>query len=625
MKISSALLGTSVLLAGCRGPEVAVPTQYRLECPTPPAPEDLVAFFRFDDGSTGQSRSRDLRGELVLDGPEGMLVEDRLGGTGHGALFLGGEFATGQSVPEPLDVLSDLMLAAWVSLPEDWLAAPAGCEDQERALEVLSVASEGSGQARLEILHVVGAAPLLRASFDTEAGERQSCAELPSEFGHWGRGRWYHVAATTTASPRLYVDGELMPQVQCPLPERTYASDPVSIGQLVAPEGCGFGRLVDDVALFQPPLTARQLPGFLQQSQAVFGPDGRRWSVQGVEGSVAEWECGDAYSPMQGGVQAYFDNRPWSAPRLLVDLEEAPIQAFRSAVLRANIPAGEPFQLELEGRERNHYCVWPAIGRGDDEYEFFAEDVGWCECPGQCPCDFTVGRAAIESRWDTSSRYLVSVSDLDVDFQSGSGSGPESPREAPPRSLDVLDWCWRPVTYDPTARARLGPSEWGNTFEAHLGAYPSDEVVGTLDGTGQTTSFLGADFVGMGAFLNLEDCDQARVQATVEPNGGYAFRLVDAYGVLGIFNQTEQPEVVIDLNAVMSWIPPQVRELGELDSSAVEFTYSMVRFVGIGKPYNAQWSESTVRVKSIEFEPPGCAELTDAKLTAPLPIIEEVH
>jgi hypothetical protein len=165
----------------------------------------------------------------------------------------------------------------------------------------------------------------------------------------------------------------------------------------------------------------------------------------------------------------------------------------------------------------------------------------------------------------------------------------------------------------------------GNTFEAHLGAYPSGEVVGTLDGASQTTAFLGADFVAMGAFLNIKECDQVRVQATQESNGSYSFRLVDAYGVVGVFNQTEQPEVVLDLAAVALWSPPQVRELGKLDPSALEFTSTMVRFVGVQKPYSAQWSESTVRVQSIEFEPPGCAQLTDAKLTSPLAIIEEIR
>ena len=629
MRIPTALLGSSLLMAGCRGPEVAVPVEYTLDCPRPPDAQNLVAFWRFDDGSTGGDWSKDLQGKMSLFGPKGMLVEDRLGGNGHGALFVGEDAAMGSSVPGTLDVSGDLTLAAWVSLPEDWLAAPEGCEDQERALEIVSVVSEEHGQTRLEILHVVGAAPLLRVSVDTEAGERETCAELPSQFGHWGRGRWYHVAGTTGTSPTLYVDGEPVAQVRCPVAERAYASHPVSIGQLVASDGCDFGRLLDDVALFQPPLTAGQFPGFLLRSRAVFGPDGRWWSVQGVEGSVAEWQCGAAYSPDEGGLQAYFDNKPWSAPRLLVDVDPAPIQAFRGAVLRANVPVGEPFELELEGEERNHYCVWPALGRGDDEYEFLAEDVGWCECPGQCPCDFMVGRASIESRWDTSSRYRVSAFDIDFDFQSASGSGQASLAKTPPRSLDILDWCWRPVAYEPTAHARLGPSSARNTFEAHLGAYPSDEVLGTLEGASQLTAFLGADFVGMGAFLNIEECNRVHVEADVEPSGvRYSLRLVDAYGVVSEVKTEGEPEVEIDLKGAQTWSPPQVRELGKLDASQVEFTPTMVRFVGIQKPWDDEWPESTVRIRDIEFmtsDGQSCAELTDARLTAPLVIIEEVR
>ncbi len=625
VKVLKMMVGSSLLLAGCRGPEVAVPVEFELECPLPPDAENLAAFWRFDDGSTGEASSKDTKTDLRLDGPRGMLVEDRLGGRGHGALFLGGDAAAGRSVPASLDVASDLTLAAWVSLPEDWLAAPEVCADQERALEVVSVSDEGAGQARLEILNVVGMAPLLRVSVDAASGAREGCAELPSEFGHWGRGRWYHVAGTTGVSPVLYVGGEPAPSVQCPVPGRTYTTSPVSSGQLVAPEGCGFGRLLDDIALFQPPLSPAQLPGFLVRSSAVPGTDGRWWSAQGVEGSVAEWRCGVAYSRDEGGLQVYFDNKPWSAPRLVVELKPAPVQAFRSAVLRANIPAGEPFQLELEGRERNHYCAWPVVGKGDTEYVFSAEDVGWCECPGECPCDFTVTRASIESRWDTSSRYPVSVFDIDLDFQPGLES--PAPSEPRPRTLDALDWCWRPVAYDPTARARLGPSEVANTFAAHLGAPVSSEAVGTLDGAKQTTSFLGADFVGMGAFLDIEGCERVRLETTVESQDNYAFRLVDAYGVVAVFNQNAQPEALIDLNEAVSWSPPQVRELGKLDPAAARFTPTMVRFVGIQKPWEEQWSESTVRVRSIAFETADgqtCAELTDAKLTAPLAVVEEV-
>jgi hypothetical protein len=129
----------------------------------------------------------------------------------------------------------------------------------------------------------------------------------------------------------------------------------------------------------------------------------------------------------------------------------------------------------------------------------------------------------------------------------------------------------------------------------------------------------------MGTFLNIEDCERVRLGATVEAEGSYSLRLVDAYGVVGVFTQAEQPEVVIDLNARVTWSPPQVRELGKLDPSSLGFTSTMVRFVGIQKPYDAEWSETTVRVRSIEFEPPECAVLTDAKLTAPLAIVEEVH
>ena len=629
VKITNALLVSAFVAAGCRGPEVGIPVEEGLECPTPPNAENLIAFWRFDDGSTGGDASQNSQGEMFLVGPRGvgMLVEDRLGGKGHGALFLAGDSASGRGVPGTLDVTRDLMLAAWVSLPEDWLAAPEQCEGQERALEVVSVDAEGVGQARLEILHVVGAAPLLRASIATGAGERQSCAALPSEFGHWGRGRWYHVAGTIGTSPALYVGGELAAEVQCPVPQRTYASNPISVGQLVAAEGCDFGRLFDDVAVFQPPPTPGQLSDFLRRSSALVRPDGRWWSVQGVEGSVAEWACGDAYSPEEGGLQVYFDNKPWSAPRLLVEVDQAPIGAFRRAVLRADIPTGEPFELELEGRERNHYCVWPTVGRGDDVYEFAAEDVGWCECPGQCPCDFTVARASIESRWDTSSRYELSVSDLDLDFQSG--FGPVSPIAAPSRSLDVLDWCWRPVAYDPTAVARLGSSDMGNSFEAHLGAYPSNEVLGTLEGDAQLTTFLAADFVGMGAFLNIEQCDRVRVQATVEPSGGrYSVRFVDAYGVVLELKTEGESEIAFDLTWEATWSPPQARELGELDASPMKFTPTMVRFVGLQKRWEDPWPASTVRVKSIVFvtaDGQSCAELTDAKLTAPMPIIEEVH
>lgn len=621
MKILCALLGSSLLLASCRGPDVGVPMTSRLECPTPPAAENLVAMWRFDDGSIGEDTSRSLLGEPSLTGPSGMLVEDRLGGMGHGALFLGGDFAAGRSVPEGLDLRSDLMLAAWVSLPEDWLAAPEACnDDEERALEVLSVAAD-EGEARLEILHAVGAAPLLRVSHGTGSGERQVCAELPSDFGHWGRGRWYHVAATTGTST-LYLDGKPRMNVECPEPERAYANSPVSAGQLVAADDCDFGRLLDDVAIFQPPLDDAELPSFLRRSHAVLGSDGRWWSVQGVEGGVAEWQCGDAYVPEEGGVQAYFDNKSWSAPRLLADLDPAPIQAFRGAVLRANIPVGEPFEFELEGQERNHYCVWSAVGRGDAEYEFSPEDVGWCDCPEACPCDFTVGRASTESRWDTSSRYRVSVSDIAVDF-SGSVSAPS--REVSSRSLDVLDWCWRPVAYEPTAHARLGTSDARHDLEAHLGAYPSDEVLGILEGEKERTAFLGADFVGMGAFLNIEACDRVRAEVTVEPSGGrYSLRLVDAYGVVRELKTEGQPTIELDLEAGVTWSPPEVRELGALDASPLEFSPAMVRFVGIQKRWEDEWPETTVRVKSIAFETSdgqSCAELIDAELTAPLPIV----
>ncbi len=628
MKLLTALLATALMIAGCRGADLAVPAEHRLECPTQPDPENLVAFWRFDDGSTGEEGSRNVQGEMLLIGPKGMLVEDRLGGKGHGALFQGEDSAAGRIVPGTLDVSSDLTLAAWVSLPEDWLAAPAECEEQARALEVVSVFAEAHGQVRLEILHTVGAVPLLRISREVGSDSRERCAVLPSEFGHWGRGRWYHVAGTTGTSSTLHVDGESMAEVRCPELEAAYASRPVSVGQLVAPGGCGFGRLFDDVAVFQPPLATSELPQFLRASHAVLRPDGRWWSVQGVEGSVAEWQCGDAYSPEDGGLQVYFDNKSWSAPRLLVEVEPAPIEGFRRAVVRADIPAGEPFELELEGQDRNHYCVWPAVGRGDDDYEFFAEDVGWCECPGQCPCDFTVRRAAIESRWDTSSRYKVSVAAIDLDFQPPSESGSTTSVEPPPRSLDVFDWCWRPVAYDPTSRARLGSSDAENTFQAHLGAYPSEQVLGTLEAERGLTTFLAADFVGMGAFLNIEGCDRVRLQTTVEPAGRYSLRLVDAYGIVRELKTEGEPLVEIDLTTGETWSPPQVRELGELDASAAEFTPSMVRFVGVQKRWEDEWPATTVQVESIVFETvdgQNCAELTDAKLTAPLVIIDEVY
>ena len=635
----------AILLLACRGPgfrssHLQCNVEYE-QCPAVPSHPNLAYFWRFDDDDpdlTSSKRTSFLSSEC------------RIGGRGKSLELTGDNSAYSDKLPR--SVVGDVTLAAWLSLPSGWL--PRGKDVSEttlQALEVISLNRDGCNDVGLEVRQEGKHAPALVLWQEVD-GVGGCDAEwysipLPSAFGHWGQGSWYHVAASSGEEPTLYLDGRARTPEQTSLSSLIQRTDhSVEFGRLEVVGAMGeanaestenvesteslgsptFTRWIDDVAVFDSTnvdiqnfsLGAHSVSARRPGEQSPNLSDDPRWITWGVRGSSVRWseDCDGDSSSVACGFHVSIDKEDNGTAGLSYVLPSEPkrtISNLGSFRVRADIPAGKDFDFALVGEHGVNRCSWLVTGQeGIRDYEFSVADAGSCDCPEvtedrYCSCNFDVVALSINPRWDWGSSdnpLDVSVCEVELTDPDPSVGTTDSLGRVGPQG-----WCWRPVTYDSRAAAVV---KTAGTIEAEISG-PDDSV-----------ARIAADFLEPSSgFLDVSLCTSVTIDVLVPTDRNLQFILEDANGTQ-IGRALDEPSTSQCDN-----IQPPEGEQGssefpsrhecytlKLPSPDVgTFRADLVRYLGVEKAENENLDTLTeVVIQGVGFDTIGCDGRTPLEL-----------
>jgi len=458
----------------------------------------------------------------------------------------------------------------------------------------------------------------------------------PLDVPSWatGIGRWHHVAGTRAkVGPdrwqlALYWDGNLVRQQDPFVPlEATSSSGGeralyigASATNATSAEQTKFREYIDDVAIFDKPLTEQQLADFVLESTTRPGPSNCRWRASeqwdkatAFDASYTEW------SPLSTpeALSATIRDHDWGAGAL--DARILPIrnlQGYDKARLRATIPSDKAFQFTLASGDS--YCTWVYMGKGKGTYEIDLHHPVNC-VSSDCGFDFKqVDRASVTSEWaipaDSAGDAVVPgkraegdepLTVTGLEFVPATGTredftaygGVEGP----------LGHCWRLQAYEPESSAQWSQREdvtWGNSVSA------------SLVGERFSGARVVADFGDRP--LDISNCTDIVVQHDLTPfddtTQSYAFIIQDEVGswrsyLVGSKATSTTVKLDSDANASSDGSSPNSLPTSNFDKfpkwhgdSTSGLNFRKIRLLGIQKPWGFSGRVTVnVTVKGMQF------------------------
>ena len=517
------------------------------------APEGLVAQWSFDDkrGSDPPWLDSQEQRKLTLkpDGSIPVAALTRLNGHGNALLLDGNTFVQSDNdetlFPDP-SAGSGFTISAWISLRlEDFKPATTSATRIWPIVSTLGKA-EDCGGYQLDVRsepNVDG--PILAFSYEYPAGDAGATCSPPNVLKvplrtpswSWGFGRWHHVVATYTmldhdqAALALFWDGARLatdtPASSTYDGSITFTDHTLYVGSngRVAASTDGTSNYkghIDDVSLFNRPLSDNEISIFSLASSTYPGPSNCRWNALEQwdfdAGSLSTWNP----IPTPASATLGVNDLDWGAGFLSARLiPEKDLGLFDTAYLTADVPLdgrgkARPFVFSIAAGD--DACNWVIQANGPDKYVIDLRNPSFCVSTS---CSFKTDRvqwARVSSDWASAEgSFDIKVTRLEFDTT----RSPDLEEQLPlGGAIGPEGWCWRPQAYDPATLASwLGPSE------------PSLAAVSaTLSGRTNTTVRLAADFGDQ--LLDLTNCRRVEVDAdlpVLDPSF-FVFVLSDAYG-----------------------------------------------------------------------------------------------
>lgn len=632
---ASRLLVGAVVVTGCNftdfsktsNPEIDAGVATEPACLKPSTINDAgvspVAHWTFDNVLSDRQLLDDNQFHLLIpsaddqaDAGVAALVEHpSINGGGQSLSLDGHQFVRSIGAADS-DLLADeFTLSAWVSVPARvftsqgpgssvWpIVSTLGNSEQCNGYQLDIRFSDASKEGELVLSYQANEA---NDAGGTKCVTLSLHASLNVPSWATGTGRWHQVAGTRSkvsddsSQLALYWDGKRIALQDSlkPLDRATGSIDtdehPLFIGAS-APNAASaaqpkFNGYIDDVAIFNRPLTEQELANFVLAFTTRPGPSNCRWRAS------EQWDKKTASSPSYAqwselsspdALTVNINDQDWGAGALDARLiPPRDLQLYDKAYLTADIPAGQAFQFTLASGD--NYCTWVYTGNGTTNYRYPIDLTRPVNCvSSSCEVDLhRMDRASVTSEWAVP---FIASKERPPGGQSFTIRG----LDFSPVTGDLPDWsayggvyglqgfCWRLQAYEPqtTAQWKQGSTLW------------SDSVSASLYGPTNSGTRLVADFGDRP--LDLSGCTSVVLRTALDStsSNAYAFVIQDEYGDWRSYdlnqNQTSDGYIIADLNIFSS--SSDHRGTSGTTPNFLKFNESLdttrIRLLGIQKPW----------------------------------------
>ncbi len=599
-----------------------------------PAP---IAHWTFNEAQTdGHWPDRNGMYPLVARADEspGAVVPQlaagpRINGEGQSVNLDGHQYLRAVTTADEL-LPEQFTIAAWISLPARaftsdgvpfaWPILSTLGDDQHCDGYQLEIRFGGApNDPELVLSHQVGVTTGDAGTSECQVSSLHAPLEVPS----WatGAGRWHHVAGTLAqlgngrAQLALYWDGKRI-QLQDPLESPPEGAKPSQAGERVFVVGASaldaesaaqtkFTGYVDDVAIFDKPLTEQELKQFVLGSTTRPGPSNCRWRAS------EQWDKQTAFKPSyttwlsssSEALSVEIDDQDWGAGALDARIEPPrDIQLYDRAYLEGDFPKGQGFQFTLASGD--NYCTWTYLGRGADTYEIDLTRPVSCVST-TCQVNFhRVDRASVTSEWtipgDGNREPGIEtfiVRRLEFALAKGAPPGWTSCGGV----YGLLGYCWRLQAYEPETMAhwRQKTALW------------SDSMSATLTGPTNSGTRVMADFGERG--LDIENCERASIDALLAPTGSgsmkYALAVQDVHGSWLSYDLRQDPNTG-EYHVDNFDNPSSKSESDQKFERFPQIDKRRIRLLGLQKPWGYPGSleigSLDVTIRNLSLLPVGC-------------------
>jgi hypothetical protein len=507
-------------------------------------PSSLVAHWTFD--GEGETWLDSDQGEHPLTLSPGAQDEDmrysktRINGKGNSLYLNGSQFAkyTG-SVIDPLfpgsqpsqssAADSGFTISAYVSI-ESLESGDAGTQSTHVMPVVSTMTSDTCGYQLDLRWNDSDSSMSLAFSYGYRAGSDASdgchtnmlLSTLPesvtSGLRGWGMGRWHHIAGTYiksgsggSATLRLYWDGGRVANAVGEGAKAAPAIDYTDYQLYIGTNGDNtqeFNGNVDEVAIFNRPLSDAKLANFLSQSTTRPGPSQCRWTARefwdkyAPDASMATWQIDSTVEK----AHVLVDDNEFGAGALSAFIvPPKDLRLYGNMFLDATLQEGKAFAVQIANQ--GDFCQWLILGiAGRHTYPIDLSKPGVCYTSS---CAFkldSVDWISINSEWtipvvnnprpDNPARSPgpVDLSVHSVTFELSENLTSDWSDYG--GAIGVNGWCWRPQSFD-----LMSGAEWARASRPSVGA-----VSATLIGRHDSSTRIGADFASNPYHLPSNAC-----------------------------------------------------------------------------------------------------------------------
>jgi hypothetical protein len=509
----------------------------------------LVTHWTFDSTNADASvpeRVYDENNQYALtshsdrpENSEAIALDDQVRINGHGAsVRLDGHhyYATDTEVPS---IQSGGTIAALISISHDTL--PIQDSGAATVWPIISTIDKEhcsgyqldmrlDAERRPEVAFTFAYSPL-DASDDCETASTELPLKRPS--WAWNTGHWHHVAATympqganqarialywdsdspnARLSVHTWVEGQMIGSTSG-LFVGTNANDANNASSQK------FKGNIDEIAVFDRPLTQMELTQFSLAATTYPGPSGCHWQAteshqDGVDAGISrtQWSPPDARQ-----LQVQIHDEDWGAgavaARLAAPGGARDLTPYSQAVLTADgLDAADTrngsFEFALSAGDNS--CTWYVAANGTNTYKIDLAYPDYCQTDPSSLCQFPIEQvewAAIRSSWAYPTyfdRDPLAYTVHRLDFVKGNNLLDPTRHGG---AIGPNNWCWRTQAFQAasSAEARLDTDAGSD----------SDELVAVLSGHKYSSSALAADFGD--DTLDLSNCVGVRLKADIRP------------------------------------------------------------------------------------------------------------
>ncbi len=584
-------------------------------------PDSLVAHWTFDgDGDAWLDSEKGEHTLTLSPGADAATMrygKTRINGKGSSIALNGSQFAkyTG-SIIDPLFPLSQpspetngFTISAFISIDSNSLN-DAGTSSSARVWPIVSTMTKDSCGYQLDIHWNEGdSTPILAFSYgyqsETDAGNscQISTIEYPiilhesQPLSAWGMGRWHQItgiyikdSGSDLATLNLYFDGN---RVANSRDQNVEAAPPIHYSDYSLYVGTNAGKsqkflgYLDEIALFNQPLSDRDLADFITMSTTRPGPSQCRWVAQeywdnvAPDASTASWESDSTNE----SAHIVVDDNNWGNGALQAGLTPVKdLRLYDSVYVDATLQADKVFQFQIWNGEG--YCEWQFLGKGvRHTYPIDLSNPSYCYASG---CEFkldTIDSISLGSEWTIPPINGASVNNpqrtagpVDMTLHAiafGLSPNPVSDWSGYGGAIGPNGWCWRPINYD-----LLGGARWASDPSAA-------SVSVNLIGPPETSNRIGADFGDNYRHLPENACILIDASSSV-PYELSDFAIQDAAGSYGNWDiyltSSDSPSPCM----LQLFDPPSyssVRHEYPFEKFPNAIDWNRIQFLEIQKPY----------------------------------------